>query len=205
MASSLGPSLPRRNVAVLVKWGIGTTGMILLSLSAVIFLCWSMMYLAFSPSLGKTEIGSVELKNGQELSLGWAHDGDISYQYYVRVKGANEALQEWAYVDWHIKQIQHCDTAVSPDGRFAAVAFEGSQGTKIVLYDSQEQELWWERHDQWLSMPKFLRAWKTLHASHPNLPAPPPDGEIIDLDEMPLPSYKLTLPPEGQQIPHHGL
>jgi hypothetical protein len=133
---------------------------------------WLLLYLIWSPSLRKTEIGEVEMAGHGTLCMARAHDGDISYNYYARVLGAGSELEKWARVGSSIERAKKCETAVTSDSRFSAISFEGQDGN-IVIYDSVAKELWWHADQQWLSNYKFRPAWKLLHAKNPRLPKPP--------------------------------
>jgi hypothetical protein len=170
MASSLGRSLNKREATKLAGCGIGIIVGIFMSLG----LGWLFIYMIFSPSLWKTNVTQVRMPSGNILCIGRAHDGDISYNYYVRVRGAgDERLEEWSYVSWSLDPVDSAETAVTRDSRFAAAEFKGEYGLIMVIYDSIDRELWWNADDQWQSTTKFIGAWRQLHAINPRLSAPP--------------------------------
>lgn len=105
------------------------------------------------------------------LCLGTAHDGDISYDYFARVRGASPNLDEWTRIGSNLDRFDTCETAVTSDNRFACVSCEDAE--LMVIFDSEDQELWWRGHDQWDSDTKFVHAWRTLRSINPRLPDPP--------------------------------
>jgi len=170
MAFSLGQSPNKREVVKRAGCCIGIMGGTVLLLG----LGWFGLYTIFSPSLWKTVIGEVKVSNGHKLSVGRAHDGDISYNYYVRVQGVgNNKLEDWTYVGWSLDPTEDSDTALTSDSRFAAIAFKCEDGGVLVIYDSEAKELWWNADDQWASTTKFISAWRLLYSKNPRLPAPP--------------------------------
>jgi hypothetical protein len=136
-------------------------------------LAWFGLRLAFGPSLWKTTIGTVKIPDRETLCVGSSHDGDISYQYFVRVRGADKKLSNWHYLAWSIEPVTHSETALSSDSRYAAVSFKTADGDMVVIYDSASEELWWNADDQRESSTKFLAAWKQLHTINSKLSAPP--------------------------------
>lgn len=132
---------------------------------------WFGLRLVFGESLWKTTIGEVRLESGVVLCLGTAHDGDISYDYFVRVRGSSPDFDQWTRVGWNLDHFEDCETAMTPDNRFACIACE--RADLMVIFDSVERELWWRGHEQWNSDSKFVRAWRTLRTMNPRLPASP--------------------------------
>ena len=154
----------------MVRWGIK----IIVGIVTVVGLGWMCLYLVFSPSLWKTVIGEVRAPNGHTLDVGRAHDGDISYNYYVRVTGAkDEKLENWTWVAWSLNPTDSCVTAITSDSRFAGIEFKSEDGSKLVIYDTQDKELWWNADDQWASTTKFINAWRILHARNNRISVAP--------------------------------
>jgi len=91
----------------------------------------------------------------------------------VRVRGADEKLDRWSHLAWSLDPVEHSETALSSDSRYAAVSFETADGDVVVIYDSVSEELWWNADDQWKSTTKFLKAWRQLHTINPKLSRPP--------------------------------
>lgn len=146
---------------------------IILGIVTLVGLGWACLYLIFSPSLWKTVIGRARTPDGIELCVGRAHDGDISYQYFARVRGAGEKQKEWTYVGWSLDPIDDVETAVTPDSKFAAVQFRCADGRVLVIYDAELDELWWISDDKGPSTLKFFRAWRQLHTVNQKLSEPP--------------------------------
>jgi hypothetical protein len=165
MASSTGRLSARQTAgcAVVIVLGIVLIG----------GLVWFGPRLVFGPSLWKTTIATVKIPSRRSLDVGRSHDGDISYEYFVRVRGADGQLAEWRYLAWSLDPIEHTETALSSDSRYAAVSFDTTDGNVLVIYDSVSEELWWNADDQWESTTKFLSAWRQLHTVNPKLSAPP--------------------------------
>lgn len=164
MPSSIGPPPTKRQIAKAA--GCGITGLVLLLCVGLCGLC-----IVFGESLWKTTIGEAEFDGGMELCLGTAHDGDISYIYFARVRGGSPDLNQWTRVGWHLEHFESCETAVTSDNRFACIACE--EADLIVIFDSKEQKLWWRGHDPWDSNSKFIRAWRQLRSVNPRLPEQP--------------------------------
>ena len=164
MASSIGPPPTKRQIAKAAGCGIS-------ALVLVLCLGWFGLRMIFGEPLWKTTIGEVEFDGGMELCLGTAHDGDISYDYFARVRGASSDFDRWTRVGSHLDHFESCETAVTSDNRFACIACEDAE--LMVIFDSKEQELWWRGHDQWESDSKFVGAWRQLRSINSRLPEPP--------------------------------
>ena len=136
-------------------------------------LVWFGPRILLGPSLWKTTIGTVKIPNRGTLCVGRSHDGDISYEYSVRVRGADEKFARWRYLARSLHPVEHSETALSSDSRYAAVSFDTPDGDVVVIYDSVSEELWWNADDQWESTTKFLTAWRQLHTINSKLSAPP--------------------------------
>ena len=132
-------------------------------------LVWLGPRLVFGPSLWKTTIGVVEIPGRGKLEIGRSHDGDVSYEYFVRVKGATDGLGDWRYVASSLYPEACTESALTADSRFAAVSFDSGDGMVEVIYDSISKELWWETGDRWSSTSKFQTASRLLHAINPRL------------------------------------
>jgi hypothetical protein len=91
----------------------------------------------------------------------------------VRVRGADEKFARWRYLARSLHPVEHSETALSSDSRYAAVSFDTPDGDVVVIYDSVSEELWWNADDQWESTTKFLTAWRQLHTINSKLSAPP--------------------------------
>ncbi len=168
MASSLGSPPTKRELGKLASCGFAIVGLVFF-----LGLGWLPFYLMVGPSLWKTVMGEVKIKDHGTLCIGRAHDGDLSYNYYVRVRGAGDELENWTRVDRSSDPTKHSETALTSDSRYAAVSFESADGERMVIYDSVAKELWWNANDQWRSNARFVRAWTLLRAQNPRLPFPP--------------------------------
>lgn len=136
-------------------------------------LTWLFLYLAFSPSLWKTVIGEARTPSGVELSIDRAHDGDISYEYFARVRGSGGKHMDWTYVGWSLDPTSKTETAVTKDSKFAGVEFTTTDGPTLVIYDTDEDTLSWISDIKGPDTLKFFRAWRQLYAQNPKLSEPP--------------------------------
>jgi hypothetical protein len=143
----------------------------MVALILVLGLVWLALRLMLGAPLTTKIIGEVEIDGSGRLCLGRAHDGDLSYNYFARIRGHAGGLDSWTWVDSREEAFGACETAVSSDQRFACIACNSSD--LMVIFDAQEQELWWRGHDQWDSDTKFVRAWRALRSINPRIPEPP--------------------------------
>lgn len=148
---------------------------VLIVLGLILFGClvWFGPRLVMGPSVWKKIIGKVRVPERGTLCLGRSHDGDISYEYFVRVSGAGDDLGQWHHLAYSLNPVEDSVTALTSDLRYAAISFASDQGDVVAVYDSVTQELWWNSEDQWTSTSRFLTAWRLLHAKNPRLSAPP--------------------------------
>ena len=168
MASSLGSPPSKRELLKVTVCGVAIFGGLGLALASG----WIGLMIMLGPSLWKTVIGDVKTHGGNTLAIGRAHDGDISYNYYVRVRGAGGDLDEWTYVGYSLDPTRSSVTALTSDSRYAAIAFDTDNGKAMVIYDSDVKELWWNADNQWKSTSRFVRAWRLLYSENPHLPPP---------------------------------
>lgn len=168
MASSLGPTPNKRESLKVTGCGIAIFAGIALSLASG----WLGLMIMLGPSLWKTVIGNVEMQGGSTLCIGRAHDGDISYNYYVRVRGSGGNLEDWTYVGYSLNPTRRSVTALTSDSRYAAIAFDTDERKVMVIYDSDAKELWWNADNQWKSTSRFVRVWRLLYSKNPQLPPP---------------------------------
>lgn len=103
-------------------------------------LVWIGPRLVLGPSLWKTSIGTVKIPNRGTLCVGRSHDGDISYEYSVRVRGADGKLAQWRHLARSLNRVEDSEAALSSDSRYAAVSFDSAEGGVVVIYDSVSEE-----------------------------------------------------------------
>ena len=131
-------------------------------------------YWMSAPSLWKTVIGEVRLKDGTSVRVGRMHDGEFSYDYYVMVRGENRKPMEWRHLASSSQPVDRCVMATTEDGRFTGVAVMGDQGVGSVMYDAVEDELSRDRDDNWERGKRFDGAWRELRKINPALPEEDP-------------------------------
>ena len=127
-------------------------------------------YWIWSPSLWKTVIGEVKLKDGTSIRVGRMHDGEFTYEYHVMVRGKNRKPMEWRYFTSSFQPVDRCEMATTGDGRFTGVAVMGDLGAGSVIYDAVEDELSRVRDEHWERERKFEGAWRELRKINPSLP-----------------------------------
>lgn len=156
---------------------------IILGTVTLVGLGWACLYLIFSPSLWKTVIGEVEIDGIGEMHVGHAHDGDISYNYYVQIEGGISAYSEWTYFGWDLDASGKCKSARSSDGRFTCIYSQPSihpwtqRGSDemplMVIHDRRSGLIWPTKKSDEEFTSFWLAAWRAIRLANPEVPNPP--------------------------------
>lgn len=148
---------------------------------------WGCMHLAFSPSLWKTKIGKAEIAGIGVMEVGHAHDGDITYNYYVRIKDSVGRYSDWTYFGWTVdfNDIpERCQSARSRDGQFTFIYADKELHTShlstidsmpfMVIHDRDTGLIWptMSSEPKWTGY--WLGAWHAIRRDHSAIPKPPP-------------------------------
>lgn len=126
-------------------------------------------YLIFAPSPWKTVIGEMKLGNGTELSVGRTHDGDIAYDYHVKVRGKHARPVAWTGFAGGVTPAEGCEMARTADSRFTGIAIAGDDARGAVIYDAVDDELWLGHEGDWRKKERFKRVWRELEKVNPRL------------------------------------
>ncbi|MEK7951682.1 hypothetical protein [Luteolibacter soli] len=159
-----GPELPSPRV----RAGCLLAGIVLTPVVA-----YFALVLMLGPSLWKTEIGKVKLGNGTTITVGRMHDGEFTYEYYVKVGGKNCKAVEWTYFGSSPTEVDDCEVAWTADSRFTGIALKKRDGAgpdSMVIYDAVEDELSRSAGDDWRKEVKFVKAWRELREVNGRLP-----------------------------------
>lgn len=183
MASSLGPmpsvqQIVRSCLRILYK-----ATAILLVIFALIFLLFWAFLSSGNRSIEDNTIGKVPITQLGEMQVGYQHDGDISYNYFVRIVGSTTAYSEWTYFGSDIEASGKCKSATSADGRFTCIYAQHDIRPRgqflletmplMVIYDRNSGLIWpTEKSDQHFTG-YWLEAWRTIRLSNPELPEAP--------------------------------
>ena len=118
----------------------------------------------------KTKVLTYPVKQVGSLSLGYVFDGDIGYEYFVRVKAVGSRYDDWTPVGWGLVSDSEPGKSFqafsSKDGRFICIASKKWKGgvyrwardgeVELIIYDSEEDVLWPSESSKKLSK----RFWK---------------------------------------------
>ncbi len=183
MASSLGPmpsvqQIVRSCLRILYK-----ATAIVVAIFAVIFLLFWAFLSSGNRSIEDHTIGKVSITQLGEMQVGYQHDGDISYNYYVRIVGSTTAYSEWTYFGWDLKASGKCKSASSVDGRFTCIYSQheihpweqlGLETIPLMVIFDRKSGLIWptEKSDEHFTG-YWLEAWRTFRLSNPELPEAP--------------------------------
>lgn len=157
-----------------------TTGVLLLILAVIFPALW----VAINGSnrhhiiIGKAPIGPLG-----EMQVAYQHDGDMSYNHYVRIVGKTSAYAEWTYVGRDLQASGKCKSASSSDGRFTCLYSQHPIKTQahlieqtiplLVIYDHKTGVIWpTEQSDEHFTS-YWLSAWRIIRLSNPELPEVP--------------------------------
>lgn len=178
--NSLGP-LPHKKKACL------TFGCMALGGLMILLLLYVTLWFAFSPSPWKTKIGKAEIPGIGVMEVGHAHDGDITYNYYVRIKDSVGRYSDWTYFGWTVDFNDipdRCQSARSRDGQFTFIYADKELHTShlstidsmpfMVIHDRKTGLIWptMSSEPKWTGY--WLGAWRAIRMDHPAIPKPPP-------------------------------
>ena len=181
MASSLGP-MPTAQKMARGCFGIfcKTTGVLLAILAVISAALWVAIYDSNRHHIiGKAPIGPVG-----EMQVAYQHDGDMSYNHYVRIVGKTTAYAEWTYVGWDLQASGKCKSASSSDGRFTCLYSRHPLRPRgqllmedtmplMVIHDRKTGVIWpTEQSDEHFTS-YWLSAWRIIRLSNPELPEVP--------------------------------
>lgn len=160
--------------------GSGCLWAVLLIPASIILILWGGLYLCFSPSPWKTVISEVEVPGHGKLELGHGHGGDISYIFYIRLRGPDSTCPEWREIGGTVDPGTGSSfTSSTPDGRFWCVGAHrlidysqrdlGPSETAFAILDTKTGRIW---PGEELDQDRFFwtKAWSALRRANPNLP-----------------------------------
>jgi hypothetical protein len=149
----------------------------------MISLPFLLMLLLLLPQQFHSVIGERPLVGSRVLCVGTKSDGDITIDYFVRIRGGNDADDEWVYIGWNIDPVKECVTAVTPDGRFSCLGADTKidvdehwrfdEAPLMVIYDRETDAIWPTESAQRHPMSFWREAWEELRRVNPDLPPSP--------------------------------
>lgn len=183
MASSLGP-MPTAQQMAGSCLGIcyRTMAVIVAILAVICAIIWALVSWG-NVSIEDHIIGKAPIAPKGEMQVGYQHDGDLSYDYYVRIVGGATTYSEWTRFGSDLNALGRCQFATSADGRFTCIYSHEPIRSRvrllsdtmplIVIHDRNSGMIWPTEQSDNHFLSFWLGAWRNIRLTNPDVPSLP--------------------------------
>lgn len=143
---------------------------------------WGLLYLAFGPQLWKDVISKQEIPGHGTLLIGQSHDGDISYEFYVKMKRVDGVTTDWQRISWSTQPASNGFFAHSSDQRFWCCGsghlvttmqeWDSFELPLMAIFDTKTGLIWPSEKANRLGLSYWLGVWERIHKDNPSISLP---------------------------------